>query len=93
MPFPQTLDARPKVIFFTDFDGTITLQDTNDYITDNYGMGGDKRHAIMEEILVDKSHLPCWLPRHARHLENALFSDPADLEREHQIRPWLQRLS
>ena len=54
MPFPQTLDARPRVIFFTDFDGTITLQDTNDFITDNYGMGGTKRHAIMQEILVDK---------------------------------------
>ena len=54
MPFPQTLDAKPKVIFFTDFDGTITLQDTNDFITDNYGMGGDKREAIMREILDDK---------------------------------------
>ena len=55
MPFPETLDAKPKVIFFTDFDGTITLQDTNDYITDNYGMGADKRHAIMQEILKDKT--------------------------------------
>lgn len=54
MPFPETLDAKPNVIFFTDFDGTITLQDTNDFITDNYGMGGEKRAAIMKEILVEK---------------------------------------
>jgi 2,3-diketo-5-methylthio-1-phosphopentane phosphatase len=55
MPFPQTLSAKPKVIFFTDFDGTITLQDTNDFITDNYGMGREQREAIMREILVDKA--------------------------------------
>jgi 2,3-diketo-5-methylthio-1-phosphopentane phosphatase len=54
MPFPATLDAKPKVIFFTDFDGTITLQDTNDFITDNYGMGEPKRAAIMQEILKEK---------------------------------------
>jgi hypothetical protein len=29
MPFPETLNANPKIIFFTDFDGTITLQDSN----------------------------------------------------------------
>jgi 2,3-diketo-5-methylthio-1-phosphopentane phosphatase len=53
MPFPETLNARPRVIFFTDFDGTITLQDTNDFITDNYGMGQTERrqlfHAIIDE--------------------------------------------
>ena len=54
MPYPDYLSSNPKVIFFTDFDGTITLQDTNDFITDNHGFGYDKRHAIMEEILVDK---------------------------------------
>jgi 2,3-diketo-5-methylthio-1-phosphopentane phosphatase len=51
MPYPDYLDKSPKVIFFTDFDGTITLQDTNDFITDNYGMGGPQRQAIMKEIL------------------------------------------
>jgi hypothetical protein len=29
MPFPETLNAHPKIIFFTDFDGTITLEDSN----------------------------------------------------------------
>lgn len=28
MPFPETLASNPKIIFFTDFDGTITLKDS-----------------------------------------------------------------
>lgn len=54
MPFPETLNKKPKVIFFTDFDGTITLKDTNDYITDNHGFGLEKRRAgnklILDEV-------------------------------------------
>ena len=33
------LKTNPKFIFFTDFDGTITNQDSNDYMTDNLGYG------------------------------------------------------
>ena len=71
MPFPETLNAQPRVIFFTDFDGTITLQDTNDFITDNYGMGKAERrqlfHAVIDESdtfrntfqkMLDSWHLP-----------------------------------
>ncbi|KAI9821874.1 MAG: hypothetical protein M1827_002456 [Pycnora praestabilis] len=43
MPFPDALKGHPKCIFFTDFDGTITLKDSNDYITDNLGFGLEKR--------------------------------------------------
>ena len=28
MPYPDALKSNPKCIFFTDFDGTITLQDS-----------------------------------------------------------------
>jgi len=28
MPYPSALKGNPKCIFFTDFDGTITLQDS-----------------------------------------------------------------
>ena len=28
MPYPSALKGDPKIIFFTDFDGTITLQDS-----------------------------------------------------------------
>ena len=51
MLFPATLNKRPKVIFFTDFDGTITQKDTNDYITDNHGFGIEERKAGMKLIL------------------------------------------
>ncbi len=44
--------TQPKAIFFTDFDGTITLQDSNDYLTDNLGYGVERRrrenHAVLE---------------------------------------------
>ncbi|KAI9876463.1 MAG: hypothetical protein M1830_006457 [Pleopsidium flavum] len=43
MPFPSALEGNPKCIFFTDFDGTITLQDSNDYMTDNLGFGQELR--------------------------------------------------
>ena len=32
MSYPKALAGSPKVIFFTDFDGTITLTDTNDFL-------------------------------------------------------------
>lgn len=44
MPGPlPALRTQPKAIFFTDFDGTITLQDSNDFLTDNLGFGVEKR--------------------------------------------------
>lgn len=42
---------KPSAIVFTDFDGTVTLQDSNDYITDNLGMGYPKRMVINDKIL------------------------------------------
>ncbi|EMF09710.1 uncharacterized protein SEPMUDRAFT_151633 [Sphaerulina musiva SO2202] len=44
----------PKFIFFTDFDGTITLQDSNDYMTDNIGFGGDLRRQGNRDVLEEK---------------------------------------
>lgn len=51
MPFPETLNKKPRIIFFTDFDGTITQKDTNDYITDHHGFGLEKRREINQLIL------------------------------------------
>ncbi|KAF1993693.1 2-hydroxy-3-keto-5-methylthiopentenyl-1-phosphate phosphatase-like protein [Amniculicola lignicola CBS 123094] len=45
------MKTNPKFIFFTDFDGTITLQDSNDFMTDNIGMGGEKRKTYNVRIL------------------------------------------
>ncbi|EGW32959.1 uncharacterized protein SPAPADRAFT_60294 [Spathaspora passalidarum NRRL Y-27907] len=47
----MTTSTQPPAIVFTDFDGTVTLQDSNDYITDNLGMGYPKRKVINDQIL------------------------------------------
>jgi 2,3-diketo-5-methylthio-1-phosphopentane phosphatase len=43
--------TSPKYIFFTDFDGTITSQDSNDYMTDNLGFGAEKRKGLGADVL------------------------------------------
>jgi 2,3-diketo-5-methylthio-1-phosphopentane phosphatase len=45
------LKTNPKFIFFTDFDGTITNQDSNDYMTDNLGYGTALRKQGNEDVL------------------------------------------
>lgn len=49
-PLPA-LRTKPKAIFFTDFDGTITLQDSNDWMTDNLGFGTTLRKKGNEDVL------------------------------------------
>ncbi|KAK6431375.1 hypothetical protein LTR95_012464 [Oleoguttula sp. CCFEE 5521] len=44
----------PKFIFFTDFDGTITLKDSNDFMTDNIGFGGDMRRQGNRDVLENR---------------------------------------
>lgn len=54
---PNSLPAlrtNPKYIF-TDFDGTITLQDSNDFMTDNLGFGVKKRQAGNADVLFSRS--------------------------------------
>lgn len=45
------LATDPKYIVFTDWDGTVTLQDSNDFMTHNLGFGFDKRVFLNNEIL------------------------------------------
>ena len=45
------LENDPKMVVFTDWDGTVTLQDSNDYLTDNLGFGVEKRAFINQQIL------------------------------------------
>ncbi|KAF1810431.1 2-hydroxy-3-keto-5-methylthiopentenyl-1-phosphate phosphatase-like protein [Eremomyces bilateralis CBS 781.70] len=52
-PLPA-MATNPKFIFFTDFDGTVTLSDSNDYITDNLGFGHSKRRQLNFDVLEDK---------------------------------------
>ncbi|KAL8643413.1 MAG: hypothetical protein Q9226_008397, partial [Calogaya cf. arnoldii] len=54
MPYPQTLEEDPKIIFFTDFDGTITLNDSRAAMTDNLGFGEKLRKQCNVDTLNDK---------------------------------------
>ncbi|KAH3668879.1 hypothetical protein OGAPHI_002634 [Ogataea philodendri] len=44
----------PPAIVFTDWDGTVTLQDSNDYITDHLGFGYEKRKVLNDLMLEEK---------------------------------------
>ena len=50
------LKNNPKFIFFTDFDGTVTTADSNDYMTDNLGFGVDRRRKLNKEVLYNGMH-------------------------------------
>jgi len=47
----SALRTNPKAILFTDFDGTVTLQDSNDFLTDNFGMGYERRRALNRKVI------------------------------------------
>ncbi|KAI1269299.1 HAD-like domain-containing protein [Xylariaceae sp. FL1019] len=48
------LRTQPKAIFFTDFDGTITLHDSNDWMTDNLGYGTENRKKGNQDVLYER---------------------------------------
>lgn len=50
------LATNPKFIFFTDFDGTVTTADSNDFMTDNLGFGVEKRRQGNKDVLSGKMH-------------------------------------
>ncbi|OIW28663.1 2,3-diketo-5-methylthio-1-phosphopentane phosphatase [Coniochaeta ligniaria NRRL 30616] len=50
------LATNPKIIFFTDYDGTITQQDSNDHMTDNVGYGPERRQAGNDAVLKGTRH-------------------------------------
>ena len=52
MSTPKYGDA--KYIFLTDFDGTITLLDSNDHMVDTVGMGYAERRKINDAIVAEK---------------------------------------
>lgn len=42
-----------KLIVWSDFDGTITLQDSNDYLTDHLGFGSERRRELNQQVLYE----------------------------------------
>ena len=76
-----------KAVIFTDFDGTVTWQDSNDYLTDTYGFGKETRGKIFEGVLdgsksfrdgftamIDSINKP--LPECMKALEEKIQLDP-----------------
>lgn len=49
------IKTNPSIVFFTDFDGTITLEDSNDYLTDTLGYGYTKRRERNYDVLERRS--------------------------------------
>ena len=49
-PLPA-IKTNPEFIFFTDFDGTITQQDSNDFMIENFGIGPALRKEMFQDIL------------------------------------------
>ncbi|KAJ5476687.1 hypothetical protein N7475_002416 [Penicillium sp. IBT 31633x] len=45
------METKPKLIFFTDFDGTITVDDSNDFMIDNLGFGRENRLVLNDQVL------------------------------------------
>ncbi|KAN0120045.1 HAD-like domain containing protein [Hyaloscypha variabilis] len=45
------LKTSPKFIFFTDFDGTITQQDSNDFLIEKFGIGPERRKEMFNDVL------------------------------------------
>ncbi|PHH51146.1 putative phosphatase YNL010W [Ceratocystis fimbriata CBS 114723] len=48
---PSAMKTDPKVIFFTDFDGTVTTSDSNYMMCDAIGYGKEKRCAANDAVL------------------------------------------
>ncbi|GHJ84211.1 hypothetical protein NliqN6_0613 [Naganishia liquefaciens] len=50
LPAPPLHDKAPFVVL-SDWDGTITTMDSNDFLTDNLGLGYQKRREMNKEVL------------------------------------------
>ncbi|GAD97828.1 conserved hypothetical protein [Paecilomyces variotii No. 5] len=66
LPYVKT---NPKVIFFTDFDGTITIDDSNDYLSDNLGFGVEKRRALNMAVIEGRMPFRDMFQQMLEHIE------------------------
>ncbi len=83
--------TNPKFIFFTDFDGTITLQDTNDYMTDHLGFGAALRCKGNEDVLHGRRHFRDSFQEMMDSIQTTSYADCiALLERSIAIDPHFQ---
>ncbi|KAF1961743.1 phosphoserine phosphatase [Byssothecium circinans] len=56
MPFPDYLDRNPRIIFFTDFDGTVTTDDMCDWLVATDGYGSQKLRESSQAVVDGTMH-------------------------------------
>ncbi|KAJ4289522.1 hypothetical protein N0V88_007005 [Collariella sp. IMI 366227] len=76
------LKTSPKFIFFTDFDGTITAQDSNDFMTDTLGFGPDLRRQGNADVLNGRRHFRDAFRDMLDSIRNTPFKECIDILRK-----------
>ncbi|KAG7285712.1 hypothetical protein NEMBOFW57_008005 [Staphylotrichum longicolle] len=51
MPFPDYLTSKPRIIFFTDFDGTVTSEDMLDWLVAKEGYGLERLRQSSQAVM------------------------------------------
>lgn len=56
LPVESLLAKYPDSPFvvLSDFDGTISTEDSNDFVIDNHGMGAEKRKVLWREVVEER---------------------------------------
>lgn len=77
----------PKAVIFTDFDGTVTWQDSNDYLTDTLGFGKEERLRIFEGVLNGTTSFREGFTRMINSITSPLLESVKILEEKIQLDP------
>lgn len=77
----------PKAVIFTDFDGTVTWQDSNDYLTDTLGFGKEERLRIFEGVLNGTTSFREGFTRMINSITSPLLESVNILEEKIQLDP------
>ena len=77
----------PKAVIFTDFDGTVTWQDSNDYLTDTLGFGKEERLRTFEGVLDGTTSFRDCFTRMINSITTSLPESIKILEEKIQLDP------
>lgn len=80
-----------KAVIFTDFDGTVTLQDSNDYLSDNYGIGKEERSEIFAGILDGTASFRTGFTRMMSNVSTSLPESLEILKKNIQLDPGFKK--
>ncbi|CCK71581.1 putative phosphoric monoester hydrolase KNAG_0H01660 [Huiozyma naganishii CBS 8797] len=80
-----------KAVIFTDFDGTVTWQDSNDYLTDTEGFGKEERLRIFEGVLDGTTTFRDGFERMINSIKTPLPENLQILEKHIQLDPGFKK--